>query len=302
MSNEINYKLINFLVIFGIILSINNTILAQDWNFEIKLSKQSYILHEKIWLDATITNITSESIRTNGIVAPNHLGFIIEIKDNSGNIIEYTGPVWSFASGPGTYLIKSGEYQYKCFDLLKSFGDIKGTSGYLVQYQYFPFLPIGNYTVQAQFEGVTSNEQTFDVIEPIGTEKEALELMVDAWSLWKQRDNDPSGRKYQEIIDKFPNSVYAETCLENARVYTDNTIEKYFREGIAYDKIGLYKELLQKFPNSGNSIDWLNAIIHDMDQAEKEKVINKTLENHPNTRIAKFAKQMLLRMPKKVKQ
>lgn len=300
MIKEIKCKLIKLFIISGILLSINISAKAQDWDLEISLEKQNFMLHESIWLDVTLTNITSNSIKTDGIGVPNHSGFTIEIRDKTGNILEYTGPQWSMFTGYEKNLIESAEKQYISIDLLKSFGIIEGSSGYSVQKRYFPFLPVGSYTVQAHFDGVSSNVLSFDILEPSGEEKEALELMVDARSLWKRRDHAPSGRKYQEVIDKYPNSVYAETCLRKARVYTDNRIKKYFREGIEYDEIGIYKELLQKFPNSGSSRDWLFVITKDMDQTEKEKYIDEAIQNNPNTRVAKFAKQMLQGIPKKM--
>ncbi len=85
------YYIIIALFLF-LIMIVPQIVFAEEnnWELKIKLDKQEYLLHEKIWLDATITNISSDSLSTNGFVFPSQ--FVVELKDESGNILKYTGP------------------------------------------------------------------------------------------------------------------------------------------------------------------------------------------------------------------
>ncbi len=289
-------------LIFSIILmclTIYTSSTAQDWGLEINLEKQNYILHEEIWLDVTITNITNNSIRTNGIVAPNHFGFEIEIQDSSGKLLSYSGPNWDVTAGEGSIFLEPNQQEYECFNLTSFYNDIDDFSGYSVLPLYFPFISKGNYTVQAKFDGVSSNILSFTIEEPSDDEKKTLEIIEEASSVLRRDDYDPAGQKFQEVIDKFPNSVFAASCFRLSKTFT-NEAKQARRLGI-FDGVGLRRELIQNYPNSGETQSWLKYLLYELEQSEKEKVIKKTIEKHPNSRSAKFAKQMFQGMPNKMK-
>ncbi len=158
---------------------------------------------------------------------------------------------------------------------------------------YFPKLPLGSYSIQAHFEDVSSNELFFKIVEPTGDEKEALDLIKEGCMLYSRKDQDPSGRKFQEVVDNFPNSVYSETSYHLAKVNTDNAIKKFYKNEGTFDMMGFRKEMLERFPNSGSVGGWLKSIIYDFNDEEKLEFIKKLIKDKPNSRLAKFGKQII---------
>ena len=69
-----------FLLILLFVTILSSGVYANEnkLNLEIKLEKQNSIFHEPIWLDITLTNITSDTLRTHGLVSPNCRKFFIE--------------------------------------------------------------------------------------------------------------------------------------------------------------------------------------------------------------------------------
>lgn len=278
-------------VIIGLLSAVNGSAEEQKYDLQITLEKQNYLLYEKIWLDATLTNMSTDSIRTDGIVAPNHLGFTIDLKDDSGKSVDYTGATWSMISGPGRILLMPGEHEYECFDMLEIFGRRLTPSGYTILGMFFPHIPVGSYTLQAHFEDVSSNELSFNIVEASGVEKEAFDIVLEAFQLWQREDTDPAGQKFQEIYNQYPNSVFAQTSLFLSRIYSEN---RSFEGRV--DRMSLRKEMLQKFPNSGDTRGWIRGITYDLGPSEKAKVLNQTIEANPSSRSAKFSRQMLRKL------
>ena len=190
------------------------------WELKIELSKEKYFLFEPIWLDVTITNISSDTLKSDCIIAPNHLGFNFIIKDSLGNKLEYTGPVSCYTTSNKTHIVGPNEQVYRCFKINSLYSAVN----------IFP----NRYTIQAineksyynpyLFDNLTSNEILFSIIELSTEEQKVFDLMEEAKKLWRQKDTDSSGRKYQEILDRYPNSVFSEQCFRSARVYTNNAI------------------------------------------------------------------------------
>jgi len=80
-------------------------------------------------------------------------------------------------------------------------------------------------------------------------------------------------QKLQELINRFPNSAYAEK---------------------AYKELGQEKELLLKYPNSGYSEMNLTFLAGDLPTTEaKRGFLEKVIQDYPESRSAKFAQQML---------
>ncbi len=286
-----------FLLILLFVTFLSSNVYANEnkWNLEIELDKQNYIFHEPIWLDITLTNITTDTLRTDGLVQPNHRQFFIEIIDEAEKLVEYTGGQYSImASLPGELLIDAGEQDYGTFDLLRMFSSYNKGSGYRIPIYWFTFIPEGTYTVRVLFEDDISNKLNFNIVKPSGDEKEALELIEKASKIWKD-DTDHTSQIYKEIVERFPNSVFAEMCFYLSRVYSQERKDG-LKQG-SYDRRIFKREMIENYPNSGRSKGWLDAITHDMgddviNDAEKWEIINKYLRDYPNTRCYKFAKQM----------
>jgi hypothetical protein len=243
---------------------------SQQLQLELGLSKKTFLLNEPIWLDVTLTNVSTDTVRILGLCLPCRDGsFDIELEDDHGNVVPYTGRVNIMASRNG-WAIHSQEEHYECFDLLEFFrsGQVKG----LVNRLFLRFLDPGKYEVRAQYRGgIYSNKIVFEVVEPTGDEKEAYQLLNKAFSFLSDNP-DLHRQKLQELIDQFPNSMYVE------KVYRE-----LFQPG----------ELLQKFPNSGYCEFSLRNLSGDLDPTEKREFLENVIQDHPETRSAKYAQQML---------
>ncbi len=272
-----------YLVYLILLIIIQSTVTkAQQFSLDLSLEKQNYLLNETIWLDASLTNISTSPLNTDGISAPEHGGLTLKIINESGELLDYTGPQWNIAyDGVGYYLLEPGEKQYNSFGLNYLYGVSQGDLDFTILGMYFPQIPVGSYTIEGTFEGITSNILSFNVIEPSGDEKEVFDLLVAGCSLWSNSDRVPAGNKFQEILDRFPNTVYGETCFHLAKTNLGTL------EGME-----LTKQKLERFPNSGSAIGWLNGIIYYLDKSEKEAVLNQVIIDNPNSRAAKFAKKI----------
>jgi len=287
------------LLLFSVIFSSNIHSSENKWKLEIKLDKQNYISHEPIWLDIELLNNRSETIRTHGLLYPNHREFFIELRDSNGEPVEYTGAQYSLAQHPGNLFLDPGEKEYGSFDLLKLFQFRKELPGYSDSKILFRYIPKGTYTVQVHYEGDFSNELTFNIVESFGDEKEVKRMIEDAERSSGKHASYPAAKKFQEIVDRFPNSVFAEICFHESRF-----LSKEIRDGMkvsfreSNNKIKM--EMLENYPNSGDSKSWLRSITRDMDDSSKMNLLNNLKEANPNTRSAKFIEQMQRKIVKKL--
>ncbi len=264
------------------------------WSIEIELAKKEYIYHESVWLDIMLTNLTSDAIQTNGLIQPNYRDFFIELKNEDGKTVEYTGPEYFLAASPGDLMIESGGQDYASLDLLTYLSSYEELSGYGVVRDRFPFLPEGQYSVKVIFDGATSNELTFNIVQPTGEEIEVLKLIEEACAVWVQDSTAPASDIYKKIVEKYPNSVFAEKCYYLSRFYSQE-IWDGLKNG-TYDKRNLKMEMVNKFPNSGHSKDWCNAITYGMDDVAIDEFVNNLLQSKPDTRCSKYLKIIQDRM------
>ena len=267
-----------------------------NWRVEAELAKTSFVSLEPIWLDITLTNISADTQRTDGLNGPNHRRFYLFLFDSHGDSVEYTGPQINYAGGPGRLLLEPGEQDFGSFDLTELFFSHKRKSGYSVDDWMFPYVPKGKYALRAWFDGVISNQLIFEIVEPYGYEVKALELMEAALraSSWKERE--PSAPFYRQVAERFPESAFAEMCYFLSVIYSHWAEAKEGR----WDKKILEREMLEKYPNSGHSGGWIGALTYDKEDNEKLVLLDELLLKEPNTRCYKFAEQMKKRLLKSV--
>ncbi len=297
----LNLKRLNIIILFVIIglLSAFN-ISAQDYSLNIDLQKVNYLVYENILFDVIMTNTSSGDITTQGIDVPNNLGFSIELQDASGNVVGYTGFEYTVGLSDGVILTPN-EQLYHSYNILSLFGSGTGPSGPNIFSLYFPYLPVGYYTLDAELDGVSSNILSFNIVNPSGDERIAYDLILDAFELWEKDNSDPAGQALQKIAYNYPNSVYAENCYLIGQLFAEVPTTVKGQEQI--DLYRLEKEMLQKYPNSGSSLGFLRAVINNLEESEKESFLNKIITDNPDSRSAKFAKQILKRIEqKKVKE
>ena len=263
------------------------------WDVRIELVKDRYILHEPIWLDVTLTNVAADTQRTHGLGQPNHRRFYIILKDSSGKQMKYNGAHVLFVNAPGRLLLRPGQQDFGSFNLAQLFQPREANSGFSVL-DDFSFIPKGEYSVQATFEDTISNELTFTVVEPSGEEKEALELIEKASSVWNLNNTDPAVEIFREVVARYPNGVFAERCFYIAEAYNMDMRRKLKQGPWTFRPI--YTKMLEHYPNSGNADEWVHALTIKLEDSARRKLLNELAEAHPDTRCARYVDVLRDRM------
>jgi hypothetical protein len=235
----------------------------QRLQLEIGLSKQTYLAREPIWLDAVATNISSDTVRSWGFGPPCLESFHIEVRDSLGKVLPYTGPMWDYVRGDG-FLMGPNEQYYGCYDLVYLFASSR-------IHFWFGLIPPGKYSVRAGYEGAVTQEISFEIVEPTGQEKEVYQMLIKAFEIA------PNSPVFREVVERYPKSVYAETAFR-----------ELFRRS----------ELLKRFPNSGYTEISLSAATRELSREAKHEYLSEVINEYPETRAAKFAKQMLKMLEK----
>jgi len=254
---------------------------SQRLNLEIGLSQTQYLRYEPIYVDVTLTNLTSDTVRT--IVmdpAAGHHSLDIELINDKGDTFKYSGGIETltpaFAEGVP---MSPAETWYECIDLLLT-NAIRDTN--LFTRTFLPSLPVGDYKVQLSHTGISSEQLEFNVRAPEGEELLAYQAMLETYR--------PDGKpilavdglipRWEAFLAKYPDSRYSEKVARDLNVSN-----------------GGDAKFLERFPNSGNS---LSAVCQLMKSAEdKQAFLKKVIADHPGTRSAKFAEQLLRRREKK---
>jgi hypothetical protein len=254
---------------------------SQRLKLEIGLSQTQYLLYEPVYVDVTLTNLTSDTVKT--IVMDPIAGYHsldIELINEKGDTLNYTGPIATMS--PDFFkgeLMQPGETWYVCSGLLGIYGvRDKG----MVAHTFFPYLPTGIYRIRACHTGVCSQQLEFEVVNPEGEERTVYDEMMAAYG----RNDEPALRpgklapRLEEFLAKFPRNAYSEKVSYNLAIAT-----------------GDYLTFLERFPNSGYTQGAISYIVNSV--SDKEEFLKKVTADHPGTRSAKFAEQLLKRREKK---
>jgi len=178
----------------------------------------------------------------------------------------YTGLQYDMTPNPGL-ILGPGEYYYGSFNLLELFNSNRG-----LLHHVWGEIPIGHYTLKATYQDIMSAQAEFDITAPAGNEAAPYQLLQDAFAARRRRQPDVHNRKMREIVDMFPNSVYAEKAL---RELFDDEV------------------LLNRFPNSGYTEGSLMTLTRKLDSQSKKAFLENIIRTQPNSRSAKFAERML---------
>lgn len=264
------------------------------WGIKIELSKPDYVLYEPIWLDVTLTNVTSDTLRTYGLRWPNQYLFQIELTNSEGKQMEYTGPEMMLVLlDAGNLLFDSGEQDYDCVNLTDLFALKDRNSGYMLDRFRFSYIPKGTYTVKVHFGDDISNDLAFSVVEPYGQEKQVLRLMELGSRTWRPKETDASSHAYGEVWRNYPNSPFAQRCYYLYRVLANNGEGHIGRGSKAAI---LYKEMLREYPNSGKAKAWIQSITSGKSEDEQIAFYDELIEESPDTRASKVASLLKKRM------
>jgi len=253
---------------------------------EIWIDKDEFLTHEPIVVHYTVTNIGDSMAYLNFQMIEED--FVIE--DENGN--RYRSHI------RGTYgggeLFAPGEIHTGNLDIGGRYG-VKGVGEYTCYVHSYPF-----FCWDAEF--LNSNTVEFKVIEPKGEEEKALNLFFEAEKLKYARSEaggpdfskkEPTFLKYQELVDRYPKSVYAPKALSAAVgvYYYSRNAEQRRRV------IPVCIRLIEGYPDSY----YLRAAFTDLLQTyeslkDKEGAI-KTMQNlikeHPSTGVSEEAERRL---------
>ncbi|MGB8658201.1 MAG: hypothetical protein WCE90_10530 [Candidatus Zixiibacteriota bacterium] len=247
--------------------------------FEIKIhsDKTEYLTREPISVRYEVKNISDSAI----CFTFDNVREFFNIKDQMGR---------------GYANIETGDY-ITCPDTIHPDEVFKGSE--CIDSRYRISQP-GEYTCFIDFSGCKSNVVKIKVKEPVGDEKKALGLYLEAQKLHWCKDRDPKKweqafYKYLELADKYPISVYAPislyTALFKANVIKDKTIvisvckklienypEFYYIDDTFYNLVGNYKALEYK----ASAMEYMKELI----------------KKHPNTKISDRAEYWLTQIQK----
>ncbi|MGB3094252.1 MAG: hypothetical protein WBC42_13660 [Candidatus Zixiibacteriota bacterium] len=236
-----------------IVLLSHDLIQAQSLRLDISLSDTTYYVSQSIWLDATLTDTSEDTVRIFGFEFPggNRLNVVLtnETGDTLRPVLRFEFLDWS------GFLLNPGETYYETFDLADIF-----------------HMELGKYEVSAEYYRTSTPKISLEVTEPTGAERQAFELYTEAFKNQNRTDYFPSKQLLSKLITSYPKSVYAEK---------------------AYWRVHGDEELLEKCPDSGYHQGHLRTAIDKMSNEEKQRFLQKVIKEHPGTRSARFAEQML---------
>lgn len=280
------YKLIFKVALFLVLLCVipfqvqRGQSFAQDLELKIWFGEEEYLVKEPVVLHGSLKNNRDTII----YFWADDL-YSLTLKDTKGKL--YPRKVYTKGWGPGpTHLLKPGEV-YR-FD-----GDI------LFTYTMYDGLPVGTYFCvmtlrQYLGEGITSDTVRFVVKEPAGYEKSAQKLFIDAERLsWGQKKSDQAFAMYQQLIRKYPNSVYVPGALYEAALCYKYSDSKEKKE----KSIEMYKNLVENYPDFISVERYFGSIciIYEnmKDKAGATKTMKELIQKHPNTKISERAEYWL---------
>lgn len=264
---------------------------------EIKIwsDKLEYLVREPIVINYSVKNVSDRLVRIN----LTELSFCLRIRDEKGTSFPAQLSLSYGFAYPDS--LKPGE-EYK------SGVSITDVYGVVSPGEYSCFLENPQGPKEYISPGGKSNTIKVIVKEPEGEEKKVLDMFLEAERLAYSRDKQHGGRdlgkaelgflKHQQLVNKYPNSIYAALSLRGAiGVYL------YSRELNERRKIiPVCKRLIEKYPNS---IHFALAFVSLVDVYEvlkdKEgaiKIMQELIKKHPDSKISERAEYWLERIQK----
>jgi hypothetical protein len=282
-------KRVGISIILVVLLTFVVSEASEKLQIRIWTDKSEFFLHEPIPVHYEVKNISDSTVHV--IFGMIQEDFVIRDAQGRGYSTHLRG---TFMGGDP---LRPGESHHAALDI----------SG---QYK---IVNVGEYTCYLytcpsavlHFPWTRSNTIKFKVIEPKGDERKALDLYLEgeklSWARSKVGGPDSTKKelgfsKYQELVDKYPNSVYAPIALRSAIfVYA---YSPQYREKI----IPICLRLIESYPNS---YYWASGFSHLIgtyevlkDKAGAIKTIKELIEKHPNTKISERAEYWLEKIEK----
>jgi hypothetical protein len=184
--------------------SSTGTVSAADLELKLLHDKPIYLIAEPIWIDILLINHGADTV-----VVP-YPGPVLGLQkfvvvNNGTDTLPYIGDISTLTETP-EHRLAPGDTLYGLFNLLDGYRYTKSGSVFFSR-------PLqGEVTVSSFYYNlVTSNTISLSIVEPLGVEKEAYTLLTEGTHheyLVRSKD------KLEELLARFPNSVYAPlACL-----------------------------------------------------------------------------------------
>lgn len=290
-----NRKLIRLNIVLASSLFLFNLFYAKDiecsglLSIKIWSDKKNVLVREPIMVDYEIKNSGDQPIR----MIFDALQECFKVGDQNGK--QYFS-LLSVSFGFASDTLKPGQSHQGRIDIGERYG-ITDSGEYTIYL---------NSPVWGKVSSASSNTLKIRVKEPTGDEKKALDMFLEAEKLKYSRDRIHGGRdlkkaelgflKYHELVDKYPNSIYAPLSLDCALGVHQFSTNLQERRKI----IPVCKRLIENYPNS---IHFASAFVSLVDVYEvlkdKEgaiKTMQELMEGHPDTKISQRAEYWLERI------
>jgi hypothetical protein len=248
--------------------------------FGIGIEKDTFLLGEPIWLDMYLKNIGKQPIPVKPLSIAGGWLELIVINSSNDTLIPYAKEVINFVGGGPTYTLESGETLYICRDLLEATGLGEREEKWM---SWRSYLKPDAYKIKARYQGyVQSNELAFAVLNPTGTEKIARRMWKEghAEQLKTRGKSGSSISKWTELIDKYPNSVYAPSALREL-LYCDS-----------HNSTKHAQNLLATHPNSGYSGYAIGILLQNKSEEQQKEMYEQIGRQYAGTRADKLAKNI----------
>jgi tetratricopeptide (TPR) repeat protein len=250
---------------------------------EIWANKMEYLPREPIMVYYAIENVGDQAVDVNRYSVEG----CFRIEDEQG--VQYPIGILAVCLAFAPKPLKPNDKLEGC----------RGLDGFLEPGKYIVYLRCPNWTDEIVTK---SNKLELIVKEPEGEEKEALKMFIEAGTV-ESAEKENQGRcpkrglaeflKYQEVVERYPNSVYAPLALRAAvsiYFYSQNLEERR-------QVIPLFLKLIENYPDFYDFQGTISGLVGTYEiLKDKEGAITtmqEFIEEHPNTKISERAEYWL---------
>lgn len=247
--------------------------------FLVGLEKDTFLVSEPIWLDISATNIGEEEIRILPLVLTCMECLQVILINSKADTLYYHGIVDDVTKPPTGYLTYPGKTRSNCVNLLEGFGE--KLDGFGIRH----FLEPDKYSIIATYGGIIkASGIEFEVSVPKEDEREAYDLLRDGYDYHIQFKIAKLNEKLEELVRKYPNSVYADLAHYEMAYWADDPAEA--------EEYGT--ELLFTYPNSRFTRFAFWQILRSKTHNEQIQFLKDTIKKLPkHTRAFEWAQGSL---------
>ncbi|MBA4313039.1 MAG: hypothetical protein C0417_10465 [Chlorobiaceae bacterium] len=283
-----------FLTVFLLFFEIPIFAQSNNLRLEVYLSKNIFLKGEQIYLNNLLINKGEQSIKSRKL-KPCDLYYKVKIKNSTGNIFKYLNNIQYFRDTALSLLLPPNDTVNQMLELIGNYSPIKQNWTSLTTKCFFPVDKYSIYTTLETGYGITSsNELSFEVIEPNGEDLSAFNMLEEASEYFIKRDFKTSARILNSIQDKYPKSPYSLQALRQIMAmytFTENPDE----QKVGYDAA---MKLIETSPAS-EAADY--ALTHILARTGKilttqeirKNLLQKISISHPNTEIGRRASNII---------